>query len=92
LLLDQALGDFGLVADEDLCVMQPGQELPELTARALTGLSHVFQRQSPDLVIAQGDTTTVLCSALACYYHRVPFCHVKVSWALHGHDGQGTPH
>jgi UDP-N-acetylglucosamine 2-epimerase (non-hydrolysing) len=77
LLLDQALADFGLTADEDLDLMRPDQTLADLTARAVTGLSRAFEAQKPDLVLAQGDTTTVFCTALACYYHRIPFGHIE---------------
>lgn len=30
------------------------------------------------MVLAQGDTTTVMTLALACFYHRLPFGHVEV--------------
>jgi UDP-N-acetylglucosamine 2-epimerase (non-hydrolysing) len=76
-LLDQALSDFGLAADDDLDLMRAGQQLGDLSARALTSLTHVFERQQPDLVLAQGDTTSVFCAALACYYNRIPFGHVE---------------
>src|SRR4051812_29599880 len=70
-LLDRALDDFGIASDLDLDLMRPDQGLADLTARALVALSGAFARDKPDLVLAQGDTTTVLCSALACYYNRV---------------------
>jgi UDP-N-acetylglucosamine 2-epimerase (non-hydrolysing) len=76
-LLDLALADFGLTADDDLDLMQPDQSLAELTARAVTALSRTFEERKPDLVLAQGDTTTVFCTALACYYQHVPFGHVE---------------
>jgi UDP-N-acetylglucosamine 2-epimerase (non-hydrolysing) len=76
-LLDQALSDFGLAADDDLDLMRAGQQLGDLSARALTSLAHVFERQQPDLVLAQGDTTSVFCAALACYYNQIPFGHVE---------------
>jgi UDP-N-acetylglucosamine 2-epimerase (non-hydrolysing) len=76
-LLDLALADFGLTADDDLSLMRPDQALADLTARALVGLSALFERERPALVLAQGDTTTVLCAALACYYKRIPFGHVE---------------
>jgi UDP-N-acetylglucosamine 2-epimerase (non-hydrolysing) len=76
-LLDRALDDFGLVADRDLGLMVERQGLAELTSRALAALSAEFAGRRPDLVIAQGDTTTVLCAALACSYTRTPFAHVE---------------
>jgi UDP-N-acetylglucosamine 2-epimerase (non-hydrolysing) len=76
-LLDQALFDFGLAADDDLDLMRPDQKLADLSARALSALSQLFEKQRPGLVLAQGDTSTVFCAALACYYNRIPFAHVE---------------
>jgi UDP-N-acetylglucosamine 2-epimerase (non-hydrolysing) len=76
-MLDQALCDFGLAADDDLDLMRPDQKLADLTARALSALSQVFEDQRPGLVLAQGDTSTVFCAALACHFNRIPFGHVE---------------
>lgn len=76
-LLDQALGDFGIVSDHDLHLMQPGQGLADLSARAIAAVSRYLEDVRPDLVLAQGDTTTVLCTALACYYNQIIFGHVE---------------
>jgi UDP-N-acetylglucosamine 2-epimerase (non-hydrolysing) len=76
-LLDRALADFGLVADRDLALMRPGQNLAEVTARMLTALDAAFEAERPDFVLAQGDTTTVLASALTSYYRQIPFGHVE---------------
>jgi UDP-N-acetylglucosamine 2-epimerase (non-hydrolysing) len=76
-LLDLALRDFGIVAERDLDLMRHDQDLADLTARAIAALSAEFARARPELVLAQGDTTTVLTTALACYYHRIPFGHVE---------------
>jgi UDP-N-acetylglucosamine 2-epimerase (non-hydrolysing) len=76
-LLDQALADFGLTADLDLGLMRPGQSLAEVMSRTLTALDRAFIEELPDLILAQGDTTTVLASALASFYRKVPFGHVE---------------
>jgi UDP-N-acetylglucosamine 2-epimerase (non-hydrolysing) len=76
-LLDRALADFDLAADRDLGVMQPNQSLAELTARALVALDDAIVRERPDMVMAQGDTTSALCAGLASFYHRIPFAHVE---------------
>lgn len=76
-MLDQVLGLFGLEPDHDLNLMQDNQSLADLTARALSGLNAVLAELTPDAVVAQGDTTTVLAAALACFYRRLPFCHVE---------------
>jgi len=76
-LLDQVLNLFGIVPDIDLNVMTPNQSLPVLTARLMTELDHCFLNEKPDAVIAQGDTTTVMVSALTAFYHKIPFGHVE---------------
>jgi UDP-N-acetylglucosamine 2-epimerase (non-hydrolysing) len=76
-LLDRALADFGIVADADLGLMRPGQGLADLTARGLTTLSAAFAQERPDVVLAVGDTTSVLCAGLACHYQRIAFGHIE---------------
>lgn len=82
-LTARALADFGLTADVDLDLMRPGQGLADLTARALVALNEAFDRNRPDLVLAQGDTSTVLASALACHYQKIPFGHVEAGLRTH---------
>jgi UDP-N-acetylglucosamine 2-epimerase (non-hydrolysing) len=76
-LLDQMLAVFEMTADVDLDIMQEGQTLAQITSRALTGLQETFARTRPDVVMVQGDTTTVLGGALAAFYERIPVAHVE---------------
>jgi UDP-N-acetylglucosamine 2-epimerase len=76
-MLDQILDTFAVVPDYDLNLMQAGQTLSSLTARILSALESVFARESPDLVLVQGDTTTTLAAALAAFYHRIEVGHVE---------------
>ena len=76
-MLDQVLAFFDLRPDIDLDIMRPNQALPELTSRLLIGLDRVLAEEQPDAVLAQGDTTTVMTVALACFYRRIPFGHVE---------------
>ena len=76
-MLAQALSDFGLEADRDLAVMTAGQTLAALSAILLAGLDDLYQDEKPDLVLAQGDTTTVMAAALAAFYRHIPFGHVE---------------
>lgn len=77
LMLDQVLRLFGIAPDVDLDLMRPDQSLADLTARAIAALDESLVREQPDVVLAQGDTTTVLATGLACFYRRVPFGHVE---------------
>lgn len=76
-LLDQVLDVFDIKPDIDLNIMRPNQSLTELTSRLLIDVDAVLEKEQPDAVIAQGDTTTVMTVALACFYRRIPFGHVE---------------
>jgi len=76
-MLDQVLGLFEIEPDFDLDLMQPDQTLAQLTAAIFTHLDPVLREVQPDWVLAQGDTTTVMATALLAYYHRVRFGHVE---------------
>jgi UDP-N-acetylglucosamine 2-epimerase (non-hydrolysing) len=76
-MLDQMLSVFGLKPDCDLGVMKAGQDLAGVTSSCLTGLDEVLRRESPDVVLVQGDTTTTLAASMAAYYHRIPIGHVE---------------
>ena len=76
-MLDQVLDFFSITPDIDLNVMRKNQSLAELTARLLIALDRVLKEEKPDAVIIQGDTTTVMTMALACYYNDIPVGHVE---------------
>lgn len=76
-MLDQVLDIFGITPDADLDIMQPGQTLPDLTARIVQSITPVFTEHKPDLVLVHGDTSTTLSTALAAFYARVPIGHVE---------------
>jgi UDP-N-acetylglucosamine 2-epimerase (non-hydrolysing) len=76
-MLDQMLRWFEVQPDHDLDVMRPRQTLPELTARVLTGVDEALTKYSPNALLVQGDTTTVMSAALAAHYHKIPVGHVE---------------
>jgi len=76
-MLDQVLDVFSIVPDIDLNVMQNDQTLAELTALSIKNLDHYLAKEKPDLILVQGDTTTVFCAALTAFYHKVPVGHVE---------------
>jgi UDP-N-acetylglucosamine 2-epimerase (non-hydrolysing) len=76
-MLDQVWELFAIKPDFDLDVMQPNQTLPRLTAKLFEALDPVVSEVRPDVILAQGDTTTVLVASLIAYYHRVRFGHVE---------------
>lgn len=76
-MLDGPLSIFGIKPDLDLDLMRLDQTLPELTARLVSSLDKALGEHRPDVVLAQGDTTTVFVTALACFYRKIPFAHVE---------------
>jgi UDP-N-acetylglucosamine 2-epimerase (non-hydrolysing) len=73
----QVAETFGLAVDADLDVMRPNQTLGGLTARLMESIDACLEARRPDLALVQGDTTTVLVAALACFYRRIPIGHVE---------------
>ncbi len=76
-MLDQTLRLFHIQPDYDLNLMQPNQTLEQLTARILVELTPIIQREKPDWVLVQGDTTTVMAGALTAFYAGVRVGHVE---------------
>ena len=76
-MLDPVLNLFNIKPDYDLNIFKPGQTLTEITTRALQGLEEVILKEKPDVLLVQGDTTTVFAGALAAFYHRVKIGHVE---------------
>ena len=76
-MLDQVMEIFGLKADFDLNVMAPNQTLADVTCKVLKGMEGVFVKWTPDMVLVQGDTTTVMAAALAAFYHKIAIGHVE---------------
>ena len=76
-MLDQVNALFGIEPDHDLDLMTPGATLAEITARTVRATSALFQQARPDVVVVQGDTTTVLAAGLAAFYEHIPVVHLE---------------
>jgi UDP-N-acetylglucosamine 2-epimerase (non-hydrolysing) len=76
-MLDQMLRWFQITPDHDLNLMQHGQTLAQLTSRVVVSVDEVLQKVKPDLLLVQGDTTTVMAASLAAFYQKVPVGHVE---------------
>jgi UDP-N-acetylglucosamine 2-epimerase (non-hydrolysing) len=74
---------FGIEVDVALDVMRPNQTLAGLTARLMTSIDECLTDTRADLALVQGDTTTALVAALACFYRRIPIGHVEAGLRTH---------
>ena len=76
-MLDQVLEIFQIVPDYDLDLMRENQSLFDVTSKVLVELESVLKQEEPDIVLVQGDTTTVFVAALAAYYFQIKVGHVE---------------
>ena len=82
-LLDQVLTLFDIVPDYDLDLMVDAQSPTQVAGRVLRELEPILERERPDWVLVQGDTTTVAAASLAAYYARARVGHVEAGLRTH---------
>ena len=76
-MLDDVVELFGINPDYDLNVMEPNQDLTDITSKVLLGMREVIEDYKPDLVLVHGDTATTFGAALSAYYKQIPVGHVE---------------
>lgn len=76
-MFHQVARELGFTADVNLDTMQANQTLAGLTARLMQKIDEWLGSGPPHLALVQGDTTTVLVAALACFYRGIPVGHVE---------------
>ncbi len=76
-MLDQVNALFGIEPAHDLDLMTPGASLAEITSRTVLATAELLKADRPDIVVVQGDTTTVLAAGLAAFYERIPVVHLE---------------
>ncbi|MGI5949078.1 non-hydrolyzing UDP-N-acetylglucosamine 2-epimerase [Peptoniphilus sp.] len=76
-MLDQVLEIFDIEPDYDLNIFKKGQSLTEVTTKTLIGLEKILDELKPDILLVQGDTTTVFAAALAAFYKKIKIGHVE---------------
>lgn len=83
-MLDQVNELFGITPEYDLDVIQPRQTLNSLLTKTINGLDEIFEKEKPDAVVVQGDTTTSTAGAIAAFYRGIPVVHAEAG--LRSHD------
>lgn len=82
-LADAVFRFFDIVPDVDLNLMQPDQTLNALFGRLMLAFNDVFPAETPDMVLAQGDTAGVFAAALAAFHLHIPFAHIEAGLRTH---------
>jgi UDP-N-acetylglucosamine 2-epimerase (non-hydrolysing) len=82
-MLDSVLDVFSIKPDYDMNIMSANQGLTDITCKVLKNIEMIYEKEQPDLVLVQGDTTTVFAASLAAYYKRIPVGHVEAGLRSH---------
>lgn len=76
-MLNQVFEVFHEKPDFDLDVMRPNQTLFDITSSILIKAKTILEKNSPDIVLVHGDTSTAFVVALASYYLQIPVGHIE---------------
>lgn len=82
-MLDQVLEVFRIQPDLDLDLMQNGQSPSQVAALVLHRLEPRLIEERPDWVLVQGDTTTVMATAIATHHLHIKVGHVEAGLRTH---------
>jgi len=68
---------FSIAANVELKIERNSSGLSEYTAKAIESISAYIYSFNPDLIILQGDTSTVLSASISSMYNKKPIAHVE---------------
>jgi UDP-N-acetylglucosamine 2-epimerase (non-hydrolysing) len=76
-LAERPLGWFGIAPDDHIVIDEGTCTLTARTAAMLVPMERMAEKYAPDVIVAQGDTTTAFVAALTAFYLQIPFAHVE---------------
>lgn len=76
-LLDNVIEFFEIEVDHDLDLMTEDQSSLNFISKAVAKLEEVVEEVKPDLLMVQGDTSTVLVGSLVGFYKKISVAHVE---------------
>lgn len=76
-MIEEILQLFQIIPDYDLQIMLHDQSLSGLSSNIFSRLDPVIRQTKPDWVLVQGDTTSVMISALAAFYNKISIAHIE---------------
>jgi UDP-N-acetylglucosamine 2-epimerase len=76
-MLDQVLELFNVKSDYDLNIMKQGQSLEELTSKMITKISDILDKERPNLILVQGDTTSTFVGAYCGFLKKIKVAHIE---------------
>lgn len=80
-LLESYWKVFDINPDYQLDIIKEGQNLTQLTSRAIIAIDELIvtikNEFNPDIILAQGDTTTVMSASMVAFYNNIEFAHIE---------------
>lgn len=76
-ILNNILVEFEIRPDVNFEIMTPNQSLSALSSKLISKFDEIFKRESPDIVLVQGDTTSAMIASLTCFYNKIPIGHIE---------------
>lgn len=76
-LVSSALSWFEIEPQDFILMPTENRSLSLLTSSLFLPLERKLSQHKPDIIVAEGDTTTVLVTAITSFYCRIPFAHVE---------------
>ncbi|AEH50610.1 non-hydrolyzing UDP-N-acetylglucosamine 2-epimerase [Pseudothermotoga thermarum] len=82
-MMDMMTRVFKITPDYDMNIMVQNQSLNYVVSRVVTELEQILEKEKPDLVFVQGDTTTAFASALCAFHLSIPVAHIEAGLRTH---------
>ena len=82
-MLKPLLNFFKITVTKNFDVMQPYQSLNRLLGNLINAFDNAFEETRYDLVIGQGDTTSVFAAAISSFQRGIDFAHVEAGLRSH---------
>ena len=85
-MIDPLLKLFEIQSDYDLNIMQENQNFDHITTAVLREAGEIIDKEKPDYLFVQGDTTSAMAASLAAFYRKVKIGHVEAglrTWDKH---------
>ena len=76
-MMDMMLEVFGLSVRYDLNIMTHNQTLNSITSRVVSELHPIMEKEKPDVLFVQGDTTTAMAAAICAFHLGVKIAHIE---------------
>lgn len=84
-MLMPILNVFQVTPCYNLNIMKDRQTLFDITGNVLFKIKSVLEIERPDIVLVHGDTSSAFAAALACYYMKIPICHIEAGLRTYNH-------